>query len=68
MIGAENSRFVDVKIHKPYLPQWTAEDWQTLGNFLYLLEQELYADLARSLKKMRTAMSFVFGGMNLPVA
>lgn len=51
VMGAENSRFVDVKIHKPYLPQWTAEDWQTLGNFLSLLGQELYADLARVIEE-----------------
>ena len=58
VMGAENSRFVDVKIHKSYLHQWTAQDWQMLGNFLSLLGQELYADLARVLEE--DAHDYVF--------
>jgi hypothetical protein len=45
VIGAENSRFVDLKLHKSYLRHWTVADWQELGNFLYLLGHELYADI-----------------------
>lgn len=51
VIGAENSRFVDVKIHKSYLRQWTAEDWQKLANVLSLLGQDLYADLSRVIEE-----------------
>ena len=51
VIGAENSRFVDVKIHKSNLRQWAAEDWQKLANVLVLLGQELYADLARIIEE-----------------
>ena len=58
VIGAENCRFVDLKIHKTYLRQWTAADWQTLGNFLSLLGQELYADLARVIEE--DAHDYVF--------
>ncbi|MEZ4859720.1 MAG: hypothetical protein R3C14_00355 [Caldilineaceae bacterium] len=41
VIGCENSRFVDVKIHKSYLHHGKAEDWQTLGDSLARLGQEL---------------------------
>ena len=58
VIGAENSRFVDVKIHKSYLRQWTAADWQKLGDVLSLLGQELYADLARVIEE--DAHTYVF--------
>jgi hypothetical protein len=58
VVGAANSRFVDVKIHKSYLRQWAAQDWQTLGNFLSLLGQELYADLARVIEE--DAHDYVF--------
>ncbi|MEZ4616412.1 MAG: hypothetical protein R2867_13045 [Caldilineaceae bacterium] len=47
MIGCENSRFVDVKVHKSYLRHWTAVDWHILGNSLTQLGQELHADLNR---------------------
>lgn len=47
IIGAENSRFVDLKLRKSYLRQWTTGDWQKLGNFLYRLGDELYADIKR---------------------
>lgn len=47
VMGAENSRFVDLKLHKSYLWQWTAEDWRALGNFLHALGQEFYADVVR---------------------
>lgn len=47
VIGCENSRFVDVKIHKSYLRHWTNGDWQMLGRSLARLGQELHADLNR---------------------
>lgn len=58
VMGTENSRFVDVKIRKSYLPQWTADDWQALGNFLSLLGQDLYADLSRVIEE--DAHNYVF--------
>jgi hypothetical protein len=51
VIGAENSRFVDLKIDKSYLPQWTAADWQALGNFLHALGREFDADVARIIEE-----------------
>lgn len=60
VIGAENSRFVDVKIRKSYMRQWTAADWQKLGHFLTLLGQELYADSARVTEEDAHAYLFSF--------
>lgn len=51
VIGAENSRFVYLKLHKSYLRQWTAEDWRVLGNFLHTLGREFYADVARVIEE-----------------
>ncbi|MEZ4714017.1 MAG: hypothetical protein R3A44_42935 [Caldilineaceae bacterium] len=47
VIGAENSRFVDLKIAKSYLKQWTAQEWQAFANFLHLLGYEVAADIKR---------------------
>ncbi|MEZ4725918.1 MAG: hypothetical protein R3E79_02165 [Caldilineaceae bacterium] len=45
VIGAENSRFVDVRIHKSSLRQWTPKDWQALTHFLTLQGWESAADI-----------------------
>jgi len=47
VIGAENSRFIDLSLHKTYLPQWTPKDWQALTHFLFLLGWETGADIKR---------------------